>query len=150
MCGTNAICSVVNHSPICQCPPGYTGSPFSACHEIIPERVQVPTDPCNPSPCGPFSRCRNNNGYAICTCEAGYIGSPPSCRPECTVDSDCSFTKQCRNNKCQEACLNSPCGSNAYCKARNHSPTCVCNDGYEGDPFSACRLRQQPKQGTSC
>lgn len=30
-CGRNAICRVVNHSPICSCEPGYIGDPFSQC-----------------------------------------------------------------------------------------------------------------------
>ena len=30
-CGVNAICTVVNHRPICKCTPGYTGDPFSYC-----------------------------------------------------------------------------------------------------------------------
>lgn len=50
-CGNLAQCEVVNHIPICSCPPGYTGNPFSNCHitEIIPEPK---LDVCNPSPCG--------------------------------------------------------------------------------------------------
>lgn len=30
-CGQNALCQVVNHSPLCTCIPGYTGNPFSHC-----------------------------------------------------------------------------------------------------------------------
>lgn len=30
-CGTNAQCTVVNHSPVCSCFPGYIGDPFSSC-----------------------------------------------------------------------------------------------------------------------
>lgn len=32
LCGSHASCSVNNHFPICQCDPGYTGDPFSACY----------------------------------------------------------------------------------------------------------------------
>lgn len=50
-CGQNALCEVVNHIPICSCPTGYTGDPFTNCRlaEIIPEPRR---DVCSPSPCG--------------------------------------------------------------------------------------------------
>lgn len=34
-CGFDSECRVVNHQPVCSCPPGYTGDPFSRCR-IIP------------------------------------------------------------------------------------------------------------------
>lgn len=30
-CGSNAQCSVINHTPICTCITGYTGDPFTGC-----------------------------------------------------------------------------------------------------------------------
>lgn len=33
-CGLNARCQVINHSPICSCPPGNTGDPFRSCYPI--------------------------------------------------------------------------------------------------------------------
>lgn len=30
-CGISAKCQVLNHNPICSCPPGYTGDPFLRC-----------------------------------------------------------------------------------------------------------------------
>lgn len=33
-CGFNALCQVVNHNPICSCPSGQTGDPFSRCLPI--------------------------------------------------------------------------------------------------------------------
>lgn len=33
-CGYGARCEVVNHNPICSCPGGYTGDPFSRCIPI--------------------------------------------------------------------------------------------------------------------
>lgn len=32
VCGSNAVCSVVNHSPICTCINGYKGNPFESCN----------------------------------------------------------------------------------------------------------------------
>lgn len=33
-CGLSAKCTVINHSPICSCPSGYTGDPFTRCNTI--------------------------------------------------------------------------------------------------------------------
>lgn len=33
-CGIGAVCTVRNHNPICACPPGQTGDPFSRCSPI--------------------------------------------------------------------------------------------------------------------
>lgn len=30
-CGVNALCNVVNHTPICLCPDNYEGNPFENC-----------------------------------------------------------------------------------------------------------------------
>lgn len=34
VCGSNAECYVINHSPLCTCLSGFTGNPSSHCHEI--------------------------------------------------------------------------------------------------------------------
>lgn len=33
-CGQGARCQVVNHNPICSCPSGLTGDPFSRCYPV--------------------------------------------------------------------------------------------------------------------
>lgn len=33
ICGQNAICNVINHTPKCECLPGLTGSPYQNCYE---------------------------------------------------------------------------------------------------------------------
>lgn len=37
VCGSTALCQVINHIPSCSCSPGYTGNPYSYCHIIINE-----------------------------------------------------------------------------------------------------------------
>ena len=97
-------------------------------------------DPCDPNPCGPNSNPPQTIGERCeCSCLPGMIGSPPNCRPECVVNSECPQDKACINQKCQDPCPGL-CGINAYCRVRNHAPICVCNQGYVGDPFSACQL----------
>lgn len=40
VCGLNAECNVINHSPSCSCIPGLTGDPLTACHEPPPSKNQ--------------------------------------------------------------------------------------------------------------
>lgn len=35
-CGANANCEARNHLPVCSCPAGYTGDPFSQCRRFNP------------------------------------------------------------------------------------------------------------------
>jgi hypothetical protein len=137
-CGQNAECQVVNHLPSCTCDYGYIGDPFRYCHIQSKEPVKPEyVNPCQPSPCGPNSQCREVNEQAICSCLPKYVGSPPGCRPECVVSSECPLTQACSNQKCVDPCPG-VCGSNTNCRVNNHSPICLCNTGYTGDPFIRC------------
>lgn len=33
-CGTDSVCSVINHIPMCSCPQGYNGNAFVACYPV--------------------------------------------------------------------------------------------------------------------
>ena len=141
VCGNNARCQVTNHNPVCQCPPGFTGDPFSQCTKVVvtrPPPRPVPVQPCSPTPCGPFSTCRESNQVAACACQPNYIGVPPNCRPECSINAECPSNKACLNEKCIDPCPGS-CGPNAECVVQNHQPICRCPAGYTGDPFRDCR-----------
>lgn len=95
------------------------------------------SNPCNPSPCGPNSQCREINGQAVCSCVQGYIGSPPTCRSECVVSSECPQNKACSNLKCKDPCPGA-CGVNTNCNVFQHNPICMCLNGFTGDPFTRC------------
>ena len=170
ICGTDALCSVVNHIPTCTCLPGYVGDPFKTCTqqtESINDSISisifsfscnktslkecfviisVPPEvtPCVPSPCGPNSICRAINNQAVCSCEASYVGLPPNCRPECVVNSECSQTRACYKYKCTDPCPGT-CGLGAQCKVINHNPLCSCPLKMTGDPFIRCypEIREQ-------
>lgn len=135
-CGQNAQCDVTNHIPICSCPPGFTGDPFTNCR-IFDEPVEPLKKPCDPSPCGANSQCKEINQNAVCSCLQGYIGNPPQCRPECVVSIECLGTQACVNQKCVNPCKGA-CGYDARCEVINHSPICSCNQGQTGDPFQRC------------
>jgi hypothetical protein len=155
-CGQNAQCQVINHLPSCTCIPGYTGDPFRYCNLPAQRKkslftsnmsiyldnstasvIEEPKNPCQPSPCGPNSQCREVNGQAVCSCLPNYIGTPPGCRPECVGSSECDLSKACVNQKCVDPCPGT-CGLNARCQVINHSPICSCQSSYTGDPFTRC------------
>lgn len=100
----------------------------------------IETNPCVPSPCGPNSVCRNTGSVPSCACLPNYIGSPPNCRPECTINAECTSNLACIREKCQDPCPGS-CGIDAICNVLNHIPICTCPEGYSGDPFRYCNAQ---------
>lgn len=153
-CGIRAICQVVNHNPICSCPPRFSGDPFTRCTLIgmfccafkfnktctlflIVEPTPPPINPCQPSPCGPNSICKVAGESPSCSCLPEFIGAPPNCRPECISNSDCANNLACINQKCRDPCPGS-CGQNAECRVISHTPNCACLSGFTGDPFVQC------------
>lgn len=97
------------------------------------------TNPCEPNPCGPNSSCRVINDLPACTCLKDYIGRAPNCRPECTINSECSSNMSCQKNRCVNPCRGS-CGPFTLCRVVSHNPVCTCQQNYIGDPFSGCSL----------
>lgn len=159
-CGSNAECQVINHRSVCMCIIGYTGDPFAGCsiipgifpkmleespnllsyYYLVVQPVEIPSDPCNPSPCGANAICKERNGVGSCICIDQYSGDPyTSCRPECVTNSDCARHLACLNNKCRDPCPGI-CGLNAECHVSNHAPVCNCLPGYIGNPLSSCHL----------
>jgi hypothetical protein len=165
-CGQNAKCRVNNHSPICYCMDGHTGDPFTRCYPqprkaqssvffsnilfisltLAPVIQQDPyRNPCVPSPCGPYSDCRDFNGSPSCSCLPTYIGAPPNCKPECVINSECPSSQACINEKCRDPCPGS-CGANANCFVINHTPVCTCSEDQTGDPFTSCYPKPPPRK----
>lgn len=98
----------------------------------------IPTQPCQPSPCGTNTICREQNGVGSCYCLPEYIGNPyEGCRPECTIASDCPSHLACINLKCQNPCPGA-CGGNTNCQVINNLPVCICLPQYVGDPYVNC------------
>lgn len=108
---------------------------------LLAKTPPAPKDPCQPSPCGPFSQCQVVGDSPACSCLPEYKGSPPNCRPECASNSECPSHLACINQKCVDPCPGT-CGSNANCHVISHTPNCICAPGYTGDPFRMCT---QPK-----
>lgn len=141
-CAITARCQVINHSAICSCPPSYTGDPLIRCIKktVEPNIYRDPNPrPCIPTPCGPYSECREINKQAVCSCVQNYIGTPPLCRPECTSNSECAFSSSCINFRCVDPCaVENICGSHTNCKVYNHHVSCFCEPQFTGDPFTGC------------
>ena len=107
---------------------------------VAPSTTTRRPNPCYPSPCGFNADCTNRNGVAKCSCLPNFFGDPYSaCERECTVNADCTRDKACKNFHCIDPCPGL-CGANAICKVINHIPTCTCQQGYQGDPFTSCKL----------
>lgn len=145
LCGSNAECRVVSHTPMCICAVGFVGDPFTQC-SIQQSPIYEQTTPCSPSPCGSNAICREQNGAGACQCLPEYIGNPyEGCRPECVLNSDCPSNRACIRNKCNDPCPGT-CGQNADCQVVNHLPSCNCRIGYTGDPFRFCNLQQDERK----
>lgn len=158
-CGFSALCNIINHTPSCSCPVGYTGDPFTSCRPLPPlppapskyrepdfvikkqflnlhnfTEPAEPVDPCIPSPCGANTVC--NNGE--CSCIPEYHGDPIiGCRPECVLNADCPRDRACVRNKCVDPCPGT-CGQRALCDVINHIPMCRCPERMTGNAFVAC------------
>ena len=149
LCGVNAYCRVRNHVPICVCNQGYIGDPFTNCYRPVTTSLRPEIiDPCRPSPCGINAECRERNGAASCTCLPGLFGDPyVECKPECTINPECPVDKACVRQKCVDPCPG-VCGAHSTCSVNNHAPTCRCDPGYTGDPFTACYRVTTPRPAT--
>lgn len=124
VCGFGATCQTINHSPVCTCPRGLIGDPFTLCKETV---IEAPKDPCSPNPCGSNGQCRVVNGVASCV------------YPECVINQDCARDRVCLSQKCKDPCIGA-CGVNAVCQVVNHNPICSCPSGYMGSPFVECKI----------
>lgn len=145
-CGFNANCHVINHTPICQCALGLIGDPFVSCQAPPLPPPKLAEDPCNPSPCGPNTVCRDGQ----CECMSEYQGNPLiGCRPECILNTDCSSDKACIRQKCTDPCPGT-CAPNAICEVHNHIPMCHCPEGMAGNAFALCQPIPTPVQTNPC
>lgn len=142
VCGINAQCKTISHTPMCFCENGYTGNAFASCSILQTHIEEDIINPCEPSPCGPNAICKEYNSAGSCSCLPEYIGNPyEGCRPECSINTDCSQNKACIRNKCQDPCPGT-CAFRATCVVVNHLPVCTCPTGYTGDPFNQCILEE--------
>jgi len=162
-CGPNTFCTNVRGNPICKCQSGFIPKPdtITGCDRECysnPDcqqgyvcqsfRCVERPDPCNPSPCGPNTKCMQNNlGNPICRCLPGFIPMPDTitgCKRECERDPDCKAGYICQNFQCvvkPDPCDPSPCGPNTECSVtRSGNPICRCLPTYipQPDTITGC------------
>lgn len=75
-------------------------------------------DPCQGVDCGPHGWCVDTSGQPSCECENGYHAEGLTCVEDLPPDP----------------CDGVTCGTNAHCTNGN----CVCDTGYQGDPYTLC------------
>lgn len=56
--------------------------------------------------------------------------------------------KACIREKCMDPCPGS-CGLDAHCSVMNHIPSCICPEGFIGDPFTNCQRNPQPRKSST-
>lgn len=144
-CGFNSQCYVESHRPVCSCENGFIGNPLISCLPPEDQKSNTPITPCARAQCGINAICQDVGDQAICTCPLGFIGNPTEeCKPECFMNSDCPNNEACDNQKCTDPCTsNNICGINAVCICSDHAVSCLCPDGYIGNPFTQCIYRRK-------
>lgn len=143
-CGRDALCQVINHFPVCYCPPKTSGDPLVSCSPVRDVPYIPESNPCDPSPCGAGSRCLvSPEGHAICSCLPSYRGAPPACQRECIASSECPLNRACINFACVDPCIGQ-CSPGARCQVIQHNAICACPPGTYGDPFKACFEQKEP------
>lgn len=128
-CGQQAECFGINHHAVCECLPGFTGNPNTACTVVgCRSDTECPTDkacinekcenPCERmASCGRSEVCRVYNHRPECSCPPGLITGPDGqCHQndvQCRSDGECPPQTACINNLCVNPCQETqPCGGN--------------------------------------
>lgn len=112
-CGIEARCNVINHTPICTCPEGYTGDPFTNCFPKPPRKWS--DDRSVHSSITSSTDLNFETKNIKCIIKYSFLAVEP-------VEAD-------------DPCNPSPCGPNAEC----NNGICTCLPEYQGDPYRGCR-----------
>lgn len=98
-------------------------------------------DLCEKIACGPRAGCDSGK----CVCAPGYIGDASDLSKGCYIQDQCDIDQDCKSSeicfqigrglrKCVDGCSRFQCGPNALCITKKHRSSCICSDGYYGNP----------------
>lgn len=179
-CGPNALCRVINQTPICSCPARFIAAVTGArdgclrvtlacngdadCAGEICVSGQCKVACRDNSDCSVGEKCLQNTCTVLCSghaqCPSGQACFSGSCVIGCRSNSDCASEHACVNNKCHDPCsLDGACGSNAQCACTDHTVSCKCPAGFEGNPIpqqgcvrvpSTCEASNECPAGHMC
>lgn len=180
VCGPNSLCKIINRKVTCSCPVKFIpvpSGPQDGCLKIV---ASCTTD----LDCGD-EVCFNGQCRAVCRnnedCSAGERCLEKMCMIPCITHTQCSKDQACMNGMCllgcrsnkncpsNQACINNKCldpcqrdgvcGPNAKCSCVQHTTTCKCPAGFEGNPVpeqgcvrvpSPCEATNQCPTGHMC
>ncbi|MBN2693962.1 S8 family serine peptidase [bacterium] len=95
-------------------------------------------DLCENIICDSWKNCNSENG--VCELNNGF----------CDENSDCFDTEICNDNHiCVLGCENYSCSENSYCESTNHTPDCICENGYEMSDNGVC-IKTNSNSSSSC
>lgn len=99
--------------------------------------------------------------FGKCVCPPGLTGDPYSFKTgckgqgQCTNDAECKETEICFHTgkearQCVDGCGKLQCGPNAVCVTEGHRSTCICAEGYFGNPgdlYLGCKFERVAAKG---
>lgn len=178
-CGENAVCINTVGSYDCRCKDGYAGNPFIMCASlhggicsdakscacdasvICPDGYSCNNgrceNLCEHTQCGPRATCDDG----LCKCPPEYMGDPNDLKTGCALSNHCVNDGDCKDSeicfqfakglrKCVDACSKVQCGPNALCVVENHRSSCICANGYRGNPGNlniGCQPEERVNRG---
>lgn len=158
-CGHQAECYGINHNPVCECRPGFTGDPRINCVHLECERnddcpfnkacINAKCEnPCEVTAvCGQNEICRVYQHQPECTCPPGFIYDEANgciaLDERCHSDAECPSQTACIRGDCTNPCnATEPCGVNTICRVLDTVPVrtmvCECLPGYQGNAAVQC------------
>lgn len=161
-CGGNSVCINTAGGYDCKCQRGFFGNPFAMCSPIENDCDDPLNCVCgNNAACPPGYRCDGGRCLNLCdgvtcgpgaacslgkcVCPSGHTGAAndfeKGCflRGQCDIDQDCKHNEICfqfgrGSRNCVDGCSKFSCGPNALCVSSNHRSSCICSEGYAGNP----------------